>query len=94
VLGRRNRCARLPWVKRRGEIAAVTPDKGFSGIRRAICSHLGWGTIAVPSDEPGFVVASGELDECGSQLFDGVEGCHPQQVLFQGSDEALCERGR
>jgi hypothetical protein len=27
-----------------------------------IGSHLGWGTIAVPSDEPSFVVASGELD--------------------------------
>jgi hypothetical protein len=25
-------------------------------------------------DEPGFVVAPGELDERGSQLFDGVEG--------------------
>src|SRR6516162_5859773 len=51
----------------------------------------GLGTIAVPSDEPSFVVASGELDECGSQLFDGVEGPHPQQVLLQGSDEALCD---
>jgi hypothetical protein len=56
-----------------------------------IGSHLGWGTIAVPSDEPSFVVASGEVDECGSQLFDGVEGPHPQQVLFQGSDEALSD---
>src|SRR6266850_1577683 len=48
-----------------------------------IGSHLGWGTISVPGDEPGFVVAIGELDECGSQLFDGVEGSHPQQVLLQ-----------
>ena len=48
-----------------------------------IGSHLDWGTIAMPSDEPGVVVASGELDECGSQLFDGVEGSHPQQVLLQ-----------
>ena len=56
-----------------------------------IGSHLGWGTISVPGDEPGFVVAIGELDECGSQLFDGVEGSHPQQVLLQGSDEALCD---
>src|ERR1700745_2847640 len=54
-----------------------------------IGSHRDRGTIAVPSDEPSFVVASGELDECGSQLFDGVEGSYPQQVLFQGSDEAL-----
>src|SRR5215467_5020826 len=56
-----------------------------------IGSDLGWGTIAVPSDEPSFVVASGKRDECGSQLFDGVEGSYPQQVLFQGSDEALCD---
>jgi hypothetical protein len=48
-----------------------------------IGSHLGWGTISVPGDEPGFVVAIGELDECGPQLFDGVEGSHPQQVLLQ-----------
>ena len=34
-------------------------------------------------DEPGFVVAPGELDERGSQLFDGVECSHPQQVFLQ-----------
>ena len=45
----------------------------------------------MPGDEPGFVVASGKLDERGSQLFDGVEGPHPQQVLLQGADEALCD---
>jgi hypothetical protein len=32
-----------------------------------IGSHLGWSTIAVPGDEPGFVVASGKLDERGSR---------------------------
>jgi hypothetical protein len=36
--------------------------------------------MVLPSGEPGFVVATGEVDECGSQLFDGVE--YPQQVLF------------
>ena len=41
-------------------------------------------------DEPGFVVAPGELDERGSQLFDGVECSHPQQVFLLGADEALC----
>ena len=40
----------------------------------------------MPGDEPGFVVAPGELDERGSQLFDGVEGPHPQQVLLQDPD--------
>src|SRR5258705_1455783 len=53
--------------------------------------HSGWGTIAVPGDEPGFVVVPGELDERGSQLFDSIEGPHPQQVFLQGSDEALCD---
>jgi hypothetical protein len=56
-----------------------------------IGSHLGWGTIAVPGDEPGFVVVAGKLDERGSQLFDGIEGPYLQQVLLQGSDEALCD---
>ena len=28
-----------------------------------IGSHSGWGTIAVPGDEPGFVVVPGELDD-------------------------------
>jgi hypothetical protein len=48
-----------------------------------IGSHLDWGTIAVPGNEPGFVVVAGELEERGSQLFDGIEGLHPQQVLLQ-----------
>jgi hypothetical protein len=30
-------------------------------------SYLGWGTIAVAGDEPGFVVVPGELDERGSE---------------------------
>ena len=29
--------------------------------------------------------------DLGSKLFDGIEGPHPQQVLLQGSDEALCD---
>jgi transcriptional regulator with XRE-family HTH domain len=48
------------------------------------------GTIAVPGDEPGFVVVPGELDERGSQLSDGIEGLHPQQVLLQGSHHRVC----
>ena len=54
-----------------------------------ICSYLCWGAISVPGDEPGFVVVTGELDERGSQFFDGIEVPHPQQVLLQSSDEAL-----
>ena len=49
--------------------------------------HWSARTIAVPGDEPSFVVVSGERDERGSQVFDGIEGPHPQQVLLQGSDE-------
>jgi hypothetical protein len=29
-------------------------------------------------DEPGFVVVFGEVDERGSELFDCIEGGHPQ----------------
>jgi hypothetical protein len=42
-----------------------------------IGSHLSWGTIAVPGDEPGFVVVVGKLDERGAQFFDGIEGSDP-----------------
>jgi len=42
-----------------------------------IGSHLRWGAITVPGDEPSFVVVPGELDERGSQLFNGIEGYHP-----------------
>jgi hypothetical protein len=41
-------------------------------------SYLGWGTITVAGDEPGFVVVPGELDERGSELFDRIEGSRPQ----------------
>ena len=43
----------------------------------------------MPGDEPGCVVVTGELDERGSQLFDGVERTDPQQVLLQGTYEAF-----
>ena len=50
-----------------------------------IGSDLGWGTVAVPSVTSCFAVASGEFDECGSQLFDGVSSSYPKQVLLSGS---------
>ena len=43
----------------------------------------------MPRDEPGFVVARGELDERGTQLFDRIEGLQLQQVFLQGSYEAF-----
>src|SRR5215207_9981567 len=33
----------------------------------------------------------GEFDKRGSQLFDGIEASHPQEVLLEGSDEAFCD---
>src|SRR5215218_5170408 len=44
---------------------------------------------AVPLDEPGRVVDLAELDQRVAELLDGVEGSHPEQVLFQSADEAL-----
>ena len=43
-----------------------------------IGSHLGWGKMTVAGDEPIFVIMPCELDECGSQFFDCVEGPYPQ----------------
>ena len=43
----------------------------------------------MPRDEPSFIVAPGECDELGAQFLDGFEPPHPEQVLLQGSDEAL-----
>src|SRR5665811_1642803 len=56
-----------------------------------IGSHLSWGTIAVPGDEPGFVVVVGKVDERGAQFFDGIEGSDPEQGLRQGSYKAFCD---
>ncbi len=56
-----------------------------------IGSHLSWGTITVPGDEPGFVVVVGKLDERSAQFFDGNEGSDPEQVLLQGSYKAFCD---
>src|SRR3954452_19409841 len=44
---------------------------------------------AVALDEPGRVVDLPERDQCVAKLLDGVEGAAPEQVLFQGADEAL-----
>ena len=41
------------------------------------------GAVAVPGDEPGGVVAGHEILQSAAQLFDGVEGVHPEEVLLQ-----------
>src|SRR3712207_2430026 len=47
------------------------------------------GTVAVPGDEPGGVVVGDEVLQPAAQLFDGVEGVHPEEVLLQGANEAF-----
>ena len=37
----------------------------------------------------GRVVDLPELNQCVAKLLDGVEGPHPEQVLFQGAGAAL-----
>ena len=56
------------------------PRYFYSGVDKLALSgsYLGWGTITVAGDEPGFVVVPGELDERGSELFDRIEGSRPQ----------------
>src|SRR3954447_16204051 len=43
----------------------------------------------MPLDEPGRVVDLPKDEQRPTELLDGVEGAHPEQVLFQGPDEAL-----
>ena len=40
-------------------------------------------------DEPGFIVAPGELDERDEKFLDGVEGSDPQQIFLQRPHEPL-----
>src|SRR3954447_12635812 len=43
----------------------------------------------MPFDEPGRVVDIPKDEQRLTELLDGVEGAHPEQVLLQGADEAL-----
>src|SRR3954452_4961325 len=43
----------------------------------------------MPFDEPDRVVDLPKADQRLTELLDGVEGAHPEQVLLQGPDEAL-----
>ena len=46
-------------------------------------SDLCWRLVSMPRDEPGFVVARGELDERGTQLFDRIEVFSPNRFSFK-----------
>src|SRR5687768_10215565 len=43
----------------------------------------------MPLDEPGGVVALPESEQSLTEVLEGVEGAHPQEVLLQGADEPL-----
>src|SRR3954451_1207431 len=44
----------------------------------------------VPFDEPGRVVDLPKDEQRLPKLLDGVKGAHPQEVLLECADEALC----
>src|SRR3954454_15537891 len=60
-----------------------------SGKAALLGADLVRGAVAVPGDKPGGVVVGNEVLQPAAQLFDGVEGMHPKEVLFQGANEAL-----
>src|SRR3954470_13985109 len=43
----------------------------------------------MPFDEPGGVVDLAKDQQGLTEVLDGIEGPHPEQVLLQGADEAL-----
>ena len=63
--------------------------RGHGHPTELIGSDLGWGSVAVPLDDPGLVVGLPERLERQAQLLDGVEAPDPEQVFLQHPDEAL-----
>src|SRR3954467_11956031 len=91
--GRRGR-ARLTHPAHR----ASTPERTFDVLRRPdiftcprqlVLPH-GRGCLEpVPFDEPGCVVDLPKDQQRLTEVLDGVEGAHPEQVLLERADEAL-----
>src|SRR5918997_766856 len=52
------------------------------------------GAVAVSGDEPGGIVVGDEVPQPAAQLFDGVEGMHPQEVLLEGCRRLVARIGR
>ncbi len=48
-----------------------------------IGADLVWGSVAVAGDAPGGVVVGDEVLQPLAQLFDGLEGVHPEKVFLQ-----------
>lgn len=51
--------------------------------------HLGRSNVTIPLHQPVPVEPFLEVEQGLSKLFDGVEGPHPEQLLFEGGDETL-----
>src|SRR4051794_9085499 len=95
--------SKLAWQNGRrlrpvAEVCSVPPSvgetpgwslRGLGGGRKLLGSDGSRWPEAVPLDEPGRVVDLPKLDQRVAELLDGVEGPHPEQVLFQGTNEAL-----
>ena len=45
--------------------------------------------VAVPLDQPVFVVGLPEVEQGEAELLDGLEGPHPEEVLLERPDEPL-----
>ena len=44
----------------------------------------------MPSNQPGLIVLTLELVQRQTEIFHGIKGLEPQQVLLEGADEAFC----
>ena len=56
---------------------------------KLIVPHLRWGSVLVSFNDPGLVVAVFEGEQRQAELLDCIEPTQPEQVLLQGSNEAL-----
>src|SRR3954464_861543 len=57
--------------------------------RKLVLPHGGGCLKPVPFDEPGRVVELPKNEQRLTELLDGVEGAHPEQVLFECAEKAL-----
>src|SRR4051794_19894607 len=63
--------------------------RGESRGGKLALPHGGGRLKPMPFDEPGCVVDLPKDEQRLTEVLDGVEGAYPEQVLLQGSDEAL-----
>src|SRR3954453_23901269 len=64
--------------------------RGHDRGRKLVLPH-GCGCLEpMPFDEPGRVVELPKDEQRLTELLDGVKGAHPQELLLECADEALC----